>query len=97
MSYLLRSRIVATGHQAATVDAGGSLNSVAVTCAAVAKATDTILVSLDLNGGAGGMLSASETPYIYAVTDASGFTVACAVDNADALDRTVFINWTVLR
>jgi len=96
MSYALQSRIFAQGHTALTVSGGGSLTSATVSVTGIAKTTDVILVTLDLNGELG-TVTMNELPFVSAVVDSTSFSVAMSLDNADPADKTVFLNWVVLR
>lgn len=96
MSYALHNRVFACGHQAVTIAGAATGGAVSVSVAGVKKATDTVLVTLDLNGD----LDAAVTlpPYVYSVTDGTGITVDLeGVSNNGGSDITVFVNWAVLR
>ena len=96
MSYALNQRVAACGHQAVSVASGASGGAVTVNYAGVAKATDTILVTLDINGSTD--LAVTTPPYIFSVTDAANFIVDLnGVDNAGVASVTCFLNWAVLR
>ena len=97
LSYALQNRIFAAGHEAATVAAGASLNPVTINVAGIVKATDIVLVTLDLNGGAGGDVTSGQAAYVYNIVDNTSITIAASVDNANASDQTIFLNWVVLR
>tara|TARA_R110002020_G_scaffold109974_2_gene254292 strand:+ start:898 stop:1206 length:309 start_codon:yes stop_codon:yes gene_type:complete len=87
--------VVAKGHQAVTMTAGETVNQVSVTLAQIQKATDTILVTLDQNAETDVVVGAPT--FVFAVTDAAGFTVRTDLENAGGVDATVFINWAVIR
>jgi len=96
LSYALNQRVAACGHQAVSVASGASGGAVTVTYAGVVKATDTILVTLDINGSTD--LAVTLPPYIFSVTDAANFVVDLnGVENAGVAAETCFINWAVLR
>ena len=96
LSYALNQRVFACGHQAVTIAGAATGGSVSVSVAGVKKATDTILVTLDINGDtdAAGTLP----PYVYSVGDCTAFIVDLeGVANNGGTDITVFVNWAVLR
>ena len=96
MSQVLRQPIFASGHTALTVPGSGSLTTTTVSVDGVAKATDSILVTLDLNGLIG-TVTVNQLPFVGAVTDTTSFAVIMSLDNADPADQTVFLNWAVIR
>ena len=84
------------GHQAVSIASGGAGGAVTVSYAGVAKATDTILVTLDINGSTD--LQVTLPHYIFSVTDAANFVVDLSgVENAGVNSETCFLNWAVLR
>ena len=67
-----------------------------VSVAGVKKATDTILVTLDINGDTDAAVTLP--PYIFSVNDGTAFIVDLeGVANNGVTDITVFVNWAVLR
>ena len=96
LSYALQQRVFAVGHQPETIAAGGAGGSVTVNVSGVTKASDTILVTLDINGDTDAAVTLS--PYVYSVTDGTSFDVDMSgVANNGASEITVFLNWAVLR
>ena len=96
LSYALNQRVAGRGHQAVSVASGASGGAVTVSFAGVVKLTDTILVSLDINGSTD--LAVTLSPYVFSVTDGASFTVDMnGVENAGVAAETCFLNWAVLR
>ena len=95
MSYALNQRVFATGHTAITVPGSGSLTTVQISVAGIAKATDTVLITLDRNAQTS--VAVTALPYVYQVTDGSTFDVGLNLENADPADKICFLNWAVLR
>ena len=96
MSYALNQRVAACGHQAVSIASGATGGAVTVSYAGVAKATDTILVTLDINGSTD--LAVTMPPYIFSVTDAANFIVDLnGVDNAGVGTETCFLNYKKFR
>ena len=96
LSYALNQRVFACGHQAVTIAGAATGGSVSVSVAGVKKATDTILVTLDINGDTDAAVTLP--PYVYSVADGTAFIVDLeGVANNGGTDITVFVNWAVLR
>jgi len=96
LSYALNQRVAACGHQAVQIGSGATGGAVTVNYTGVAKATDTILVTLDINGSPD--IQVTMPPYLFSVTDAANFIVDMnGVENIGASTETCFINWAVLR
>jgi hypothetical protein len=96
MSQVLNQRVFACGHQAVTIGGAATGGAVNVSMVGVKKATDTILVSLDINGDTD--VAVTLTPYVYSVTDNTAFIVDLdGVANNGVDDVIVFLNWAVLR
>ena len=96
LSYALQQRVFACGHQAVSVASGASAGSVQIDVAGINKASDTVLITFDINSQTD--IQYSSPIYIFAVTDGSHFTVdGNGIENIGAGAVTVFINWAVLR
>ena len=96
LSYALQNRIFASGHTALTVPGSGSLTTATVNVAGIAKTTDVILLTLDLNGLLG-TVTMNELPFVGSIVDTTSFAAVFSLDNSDPADQTVFLNWVVFR
>lgn len=95
MSYFLHNRVFASGHTALTVPGNDSLTQATISVDGIAKATDSVVVTLDRNSASG--VAVNALPYIYVVTDGASFTVSLQLTNGDPTDATCFLNWAVCR
>ena len=96
MSYALQNRIFASGHTALTVPGSDTLAAATVNVTGILKATDIVLVTLDLNGKLG-TVTMDTLPFVSTVVDEVSFSVVMSLENTDPAGQTVFLNWVVLR
>ena len=96
LSYALNNRVFACGHQAVTIaGGGGNAGNIQVDVSGLKKTTDTILITIDLNGQS---ISLNAPPYILTITDNSHFVVDGNLwENPGGSAVTMFLNWAVLR
>lgn len=96
MSYALQNRIFATGKAVLTVPGGGGITTATVNVTGIVKASDVVLLTLDLNGNIA-TVNPSQLPFVSAVTDAASFTAIFNLENSDPADATCFLNYVVIR
>ena len=96
MSYALQNRIFASGKAVLTVPGGGGLTTATVNVTGIVKASDVVLVTLDLNGNLA-TVTPSQLAFVAAVTDGTSFTAGFNLENTDVAAATCFLNYVVIR
>lgn len=79
-----------------TVPGLGGITSATVNVTGIVKASDVVLITLDMNGNVA-TVTPQELPFVEAVTDGSSFTAAFNLENTDPADATCFLNYVVIR
>ena len=93
LSYALRNSIVAFGKAAVTVPGSGSATSLSISYAGITK-NDTALITFNQNGA---VIQTNQVPWIYEIIGGTGMNITFNLDNTDPEDKTVYIEWAVLR